>query len=233
MISFRKELLGQIEQMDAGRIFTFRDLSFNMEKTANVAVFLSEQCRAGKLVRIAKGAYYRPQKSALGLGNLPVYQDEQFRYLTQKLNGYITGTYIYNKMGLTEQTSGTIAIATFTPVRPFRFRNINVECVKAYCTENQNKNLTPYLRLLDAVKDMRHIPGTTAQDIYSRVKSQYFEEFSPKELSKIVSLAKNYPPRVRKVVADIMGDIGHPVFQRQLTKTLLPTTRFNLDYKTA
>ena len=50
---------------------------------------------------IEKGVYYRPRKSVLGLGKLPIYQDEQFRYLTQKLNGYITGAYVYNKMGLT------------------------------------------------------------------------------------------------------------------------------------
>lgn len=50
-------------QKDAGRIFTFRDLSFDMKKTANVAVLLSEQSRKGVLVRIEKGAYYRPRKS--------------------------------------------------------------------------------------------------------------------------------------------------------------------------
>ena len=67
MASFRKEILGQIERIDAGRIFTFRDLSFDAEKTANVAVLLSEQSRKGLLVRIEKGAYYRPKKSVLGL----------------------------------------------------------------------------------------------------------------------------------------------------------------------
>ena len=48
MASFRKEILGQIERIDTGRIFTFRDLSFEMEKTANVAVLLSEQSRKGQ-----------------------------------------------------------------------------------------------------------------------------------------------------------------------------------------
>ena len=50
----------------------------------------------GKSSKILKQKW---QKSVLGLGKLPVYQDEQFRYLTEKLNGYITGAYIYNKMG--------------------------------------------------------------------------------------------------------------------------------------
>lgn len=40
MVLFKKEILQQIEQIDTGRIFTFRDLSFPNEKMANVAVLL-------------------------------------------------------------------------------------------------------------------------------------------------------------------------------------------------
>ena len=62
MASFRKDILQQIERIDAGRIFTFQDLSFDTDKMANVAVLLSGQIRKGLLVRIEKGAYYRPRK---------------------------------------------------------------------------------------------------------------------------------------------------------------------------
>lgn len=232
MVSFRKNILQQIESIDAGRIFTFRDLSFDNDKIANVAVLLSEQSKKGVLVRIEKGAYYRPRKSVLGLGKLPVYQDEQFRYLTEKLNGYITGAYVYNKMGLTEQVTTTITIATCNPVRRFRFKNLNVESVKAYSSDYTDKSLVPFLQLLDAIKDIKRIPGTTEQDIYNRVKAQYFNHYSATELKKVVTLAKNYPPRVRKVVADILRDIKQTVLQREMEKTLLPTTRFNINYKT-
>lgn len=230
MVSFRKEIISQIERIDAGRIFTFRDLSYDAAKTANVAVLLSEQSRKGILVRVQRGAYYRPRKSVLGLGNLPVYQDEQFRYLTEKLNGYVTGAYVYNKMGLTEQVATTITIATPSPVRRFFFKNLEIECVKAYC-DNADDDTLPYLRVLDAIKDMRHIPGTTGQDIYDRVKSLYFSKYGTNELEKIVLLAKNYPPRVRKVVADIMGDIGQTELQKEMNGTIHPTTRFKLDYE--
>lgn len=231
MASFRKEILEQIERIDTGRIFTFRDLSFEKEKTANVAVLLSEQSRKGVLVRVEKGAYYRPKKSVQGQGKLPVYQDEQFRYLTEKLNGYITGTYVYNKMGLTEQVAKTITIATPNPVRRFHFKNLDIECVKAYCMDYSDESLVPYLQLLDAIKDMKRIPGTTGQYIYNHVKNQYFNRYSLPKLGKIVFLAKRYPPRVRKVLADILGDIGQTALQAEMTKTLLPTTRFNLDYQ--
>ena len=230
MESFRKNILRQIEQIDAGRIFTFRELSFDLGKTANVAVLLSELSRKGMLVRVEKGAYYRPRKSALGLGNLPVYQDEEFRYLTEKLGGYITGAYIYNKMGLTEQVATTITIATPSPVRRFSFKKLDIECVKAYSLEYREESQIPYLRLLDAIKDMKSIPGTTVQDVYDRVKSQYFSKYDMAELGKIVSLSRSYPPRVRKTVADILGDIGQPQLQSEVSKTILPTTRFNLSY---
>lgn len=233
MPSFRKEILEQIERIDVGHIFAFRDLSFEADKAANVAVLLSEQCRKGVIVRVGKGAYYRPKKSALGLGVLPVYQDEQFRYLTEKLNGYITGSYVYNKMGLTEQVATTITIATSRPVRRFRFKNLDVECVKAYSMDYQDESLVPYLRLLDAIKDMKRIPGTAGQDVYDRVRSQYFGVYGQIELEIVASLAKCYPPRVRKVVADLFGDVRQAFLQAEMANTLLPTTRFNLDYKTA
>jgi hypothetical protein len=232
MASFRKGILQQIEQIDTGRIFTFRDLLFPNDKLTNVAVFLSEQNKKGLLMRIEKGAYFRPRKSTLGLGTLPVYQDEQFRYITKKLDGYITGAYIYNKMNLTEQVATTITVATQKPIRHFRFKNLDVECVKAYTSDYHYEVNIPYLRLLDAAKDIKHIPGSTQKDIYERIKNQYFSIFSMQELTKVVSLAKNYPPRVRKIVADILGEIGQHDLQREISNTILPTTRFNLNYET-
>lgn len=233
MASFRREILQQIEQIDTGRIFTFRDLSFPNDKLANVAVLLSEQSKKGVLVRVEKGAYFRPRKSALGLGVLPVYQDEQFRYITEKLNGYITGAYIYNKMGLTEQVATTITVATPNPVRHFRFKNLDVESVRAYTSAYHDKTNIPYLRLLDAIKDIKHIPGSTQQDIYERIKNQYFKDFSMQELIKIVSLTKDYPPRVRKIVADMLGEIGQQDLQCEISGTILSTTRFMFSYKTS
>ncbi len=231
MTSFRQSILQQIERIEPGHIFTFRDLSYELDKTANVAVLLSELSRAGDLMRAAKGAYYRPKKSALGLGNLPIYQTEQFRYLAEKLNGYLTGPYVYNKMGLTEQVSMTITMATPSPARRFLFHNLEIECVKSYCPGCQDESSVPYLQVLDAIKDMKRVPGTTAQDIYDRVKVKYFAWFSSRDLKYIVSLSKNYPPRVRKVVSDILGDIGQPLLSSEIALTILPTTRFNLNYK--
>ncbi len=233
MTSFRKTILGQIHQIDAGRIFTCGDLEYEPKKTANVMVVLSEQCHAGNLVRVRRGAYYRPKSSRLGLGRLPVYQDEQLRYLCVKLGGYLSGPYAYNKMGLTEQVPTTITIATPHPVRPFAIGNLHIVSQKAYYTGHADETLVPFLRLLDAIKEIKRIPGASEQEIYDRVKNMYFRNYSEQELSQIVSLATFYPPRVRKVVADLLGDIDQLALQTNMEKTLLPTTRYNLNYKTS
>ena len=82
MKSFKTDIYSQIDNIPEGRIFTFGDLSFPQSKLANIAVILSNLTKEKKLARIEKGAYYKPRPSSLGLGALPVYQDEKLNYLT-------------------------------------------------------------------------------------------------------------------------------------------------------
>lgn len=93
------------------------------------------------------------------MGILPVYQDEQINYLTNKLNGYLTGAYIYNKMSLTEQVPSVITVAVRYPVRPFRLNKLSVECVKSYVEKPADGETLYLIQILDAVKDLKHIPA--------------------------------------------------------------------------
>ena len=231
MESFRKEILRQIERIERGRIFTIRDLSFDSKKTANVTVLLSEQCKKGVLTRLERGAYYRPKESVLGFGPLPVYQDEILRYLNEKLDGYLSGAYAYNKMGLTEQMPRVMTIATPSPVRLFHIKNYYVKCMKSHYKVPLRDNVIPYLRVLDAIKDMEHVPGVSAQDVYDRLKQYHFDEYSQADLKKIVSLARRYPARVRKTVADMLGDLGQDDLQTEMAKTINRPDRIRLSYK--
>ena len=232
MESLRAHILSQIEKIERGRIFTYNDLSFYRNKMAHVAVLLSKFAKDGTIIRVRKGAYYRPQESRLGLKKLPVYQDEQLNYLTKKLGGYISGIYAYNKMSLTEQVPSIITIATTKPTRNHKFNNLIIECVKSYINIQEESKNIQYALILDAIKDIKHIPGTTQQDVYNKILNFYFKEYSKKEISTIINISKNYPPRVRKVVADLLNDIGYNKYCNDLVATLLPTTRFKLDYKT-
>ncbi len=231
MESFKSDIHKQIEKIPEGRIFTFADLVFPIAKFANVAVILSNLAKAGKLARIEKGAYYKPKPSSLGLGNLPVYQEEKLSYLTHKLNGYLTGAYIYNKMSLTEQVPSVITIATRYPVRAFRFDKLSIECVKSYIDIADEKADLHLVRILDAIKDCRQIPGTSPQLAYEKIFSLHVSLLKQENLKKIVSLSKNYPPRVRKILSRMLHENNNNELEAQLAATICPTTRFNLPYQ--
>ena len=232
MKSFKSDIISQIEVIPEGKIFTFSNLNFSMEKFANVAVILSDLSKAKKVVRVEKGAYYRPKQSSLGLGVLPVYQDEQLNYLTRKLDGYLTGAYIYNKMSLTEQVPSVITIAVNRPVRAFKFKKMSVECVKAYVDTPEDDDTLRIIRILDAIKDLKRIPGTTPQQAYDRILALHISQLSQVNLKKTVSLSMAYPPRVRKILSDMLEKNNHADLNRQLVNTICPTTRFDLPYKT-
>jgi hypothetical protein len=231
MQSFKSDIQKQIDLIPEGKIFTFKDLAFPLSKFANVAVVLSELSKANKLSRIEKGAYYKPKQSSLGLGNLPVYQEEQLNYLTGKLNGYLTGAYIYNKMSLTEQVPSVITIAVRYPVRAFKFERLSVECVKAYVDIPDDSQTLLLIWILDAIKDCRHIPGTTPQSAYERIFKLHVSPLEHADFEKLASLSKNYPPRVRKILSRMLHESGNRDLEERLVATICPTTQFGFPYK--
>lgn len=135
-------------------------------------------------------------------------------------------------MGLTEQVTSTITIATHKPVRNFKFRKLNIECVKAYVDNKLFRNESlQYIRILDAIKDIKHIPGKNQQDIYDTILKQHLSLYSEIVLTKIVSLAIHYPPRVRKVLSDMLDDLNRAELHLEISGSIIPTTRFNFSYE--
>jgi hypothetical protein len=229
MDGLRQNIVCQISDIEPGRVFTYRDLEFPSEKFGNVIHILFEKSRAGELNRLERGAFYKPKKSAFGLGEMPLYEDEKLKYISNKLNGYVTGLLAYNSMGITEQVPSVIAIATKKYARPFVFQNLHIETVTAYVDDPRPEDIE-YLRLLDAIKDIKKIPARTQQEVYDYMKNNCLRKYPAEILHKLVSLAKEYPPRVRKILSDMFLDLGEKEMSNELTATVFPTTRFELNY---
>ena len=202
MDSFRQNIRTQVMKMEKGKIFTSDDLIFAPQKRANVAAVLSEMAKKGAIVRAAKGTYFRPKPSLLGLKYRPLEHQEKLDFISKRLNGYITGAYVFNQMQLTEQVAMVVTVATPKPVRAFELGNVRVKCVKSYVDDLRGVNLY-HLRLLDAIKSIREIPGTTPSDVYDRLIQHHFCKLQGEELNQIAEVAQKYPPRVRKILSDI------------------------------
>lgn len=230
MESFRKNIIAQVELMEEGKIFTFRNLNFEPQKRANVAVVLSEMTRKGAVVRVEKGTYFRPKPSLIGLKHRPLAHQEKLEFISKELKGYITGPYIFNQMQLTEQVPMIVTVATPKPVRKFEKMNVRVECVKSYVENLDSVNLY-HLRLLDAIKSIREVPGTTPSDVYERLMNFHFKNLQKQDLMTINKLALKYPPRVRRIMVDICRDLGYKEESIILSKTINSNTHFKTTFK--
>jgi hypothetical protein len=109
-------------------------------------------------------------------------------------------------MSLTEQVPSVITIAVRYPVRAFRFGNLSVECVKAYVDAPGDGQMLHIIRILDAIKDCHRIPGTTPQAAYDRIFELHVSPMECANLEKLASLSKNYPPRVRKILSQMLHE---------------------------
>lgn len=230
MESFRRDIIRQVELIERGKLFTSKNLYFAPQKKANVAVVLSELTKKGNIVRVEKGVYFRPKPSLVGLKYRPLEHQEKLDFISKRLNGYITGAYVFNQMQLTEQVAMVVTIATPKPVRAFELGNVRVKCIKSYVDDLENVDIY-HLRLLDAIKSIRVIPGTTPSDVYDRLMQHHFGKLQREELNRIVELTLKYPPRVRRIMVDVCKELGYQKESMIISETINSNTHFKTIFK--
>src|SRR5690606_31902879 len=98
-----------IGKLPKGYIFTYSD--FDTEQNSKEAIIkaLNRLATSGKIVKLAKGKFYKPETTPFG--KLQPNQSQIVKDLLEtdgKVTGYLTGFSIYNQFGLTTQTSNTI-----------------------------------------------------------------------------------------------------------------------------
>ena len=205
-------------------IFTINDLGLSSELWENIRVKLGRMVKKGSLKKVGKGRFYRPQNSMFG--ETHPNQEEIVKDLLVKdgkLIGYLTGYYRWNQMGLTSQISGMIQIATNNPKR-----NINrgIYSIKFIRQKNEiTEDNTKYLILLDAIGDIRKIPDTSIETSAVRL-AEIIGNMKESETATIISLALNYPARVRALLGLILENIGRGQLSDRLINTLNPLTTY-------
>lgn len=232
-MSFRRDILDQISRKKKGVVFSFKDLTFPAGKLANVAVVLSELCKKGELNRLEKGAYFKPASSS-GLFTHPdLSQEALVKYLTAKYDGYVTGDRAYSQFGLTNAPCAKVSIATRKNVRRTNFHGLEVDFVKAYVGHIRSSEELYCVHILDAIKDIKSIFGKTEQEIYDVLKINHIGKLSSGHKIKLINMAQNYPPRVKKILGDIFEDLHEYSLRDKVTQGLYPTTRYSLNYAPA
>lgn len=114
---------------------------------------LNRLAEFGRIVKLAKGKYYKPELSPFG--ELPPEQYQVVKDLLErdgKVVGYLTGLSIYNKLGLTTQVGSVIQIGRQEVRFPFKRERYTISFVK-----QKNTILPPQLSLVSHSDGIFHV----------------------------------------------------------------------------
>lgn len=219
-------IASKIERLPKGYVFTYADFIEEVNKREAVIKALNRMVESGKIAKLSKGKYYKPENTPFG--NLQPKQAQVVKDLLEddgKITGYLTGYSIYNQLGLTTQVSNTIQIGK-NEIRPnFKRERYTISFIKQKNTIT--KENIPLLQILDAIRYIKKIPDATIESSCRRLLA-ILENLSDKDKSTLVRLALKYPPVTKAILGALFDELQQSTLTEQLRKTLNPITKYKL-----
>ncbi len=207
-------------------VFTYRDLGFPPESSANVIRKLNRMADSGVIQRLSKGRFYKPKQTMFG--SLKPSQQEVVKDLLEKngkIIGYLTGVSIFGQLGLTTQISNIIEIGVKGKKNNTRRGMYSIRFVQQ--ANIITKSNIPLLQLLDSIKSIKQIPDSTPDSSYNRIR-EIIKFLDEKSLDLMIKLAMKYNPMTRAIVGAIIEELYGEERARILRDTLNPITVYKV-----
>jgi hypothetical protein len=218
--SIASEVARRIFQGPSKKLWSFRD--FSDLDSMPVAAALSRLSRAGKLRRVRRGIYYRPQPTAFGQSR-PDPASVAAAVLGRRTSIPLHG---YNRLGLTTQVSNDMVRAVEYPTRIKPVRGITMRTVTRPISRQKGINEDERLTL-DALRNIRRIPDTNTPSTVKRIKTLVMN--NRLNMERLARFARAEPPRVRALLGAIAEDLGqHGPAVEVLRQDLNPLTTYHI-----
>ena len=219
-------IVDTINRLPKGYVFTYEDFTTEVDKKEAVIKALNRMAASGRITKLSKGKYYKPEKTVFG--ELEPTQYQIVKDILEddgRIVGYLTGLSIYNKLGLTTQVSSAIQIGK-NEIRPaFSRGRYTISFIKQKNTIT--KENIPLLQILDAIRYIKKIPDATIVSACERL-FVIVKNLSQDDLTTLVRLAKKYPPSTRALLGAMLDELEQVDIAKVLQKTLNPITSYNL-----
>jgi len=226
-MNIAKKVEKKINTIKEGNTFTYQDLAIKKDEYTATAKTLERLIKKEIIKRVTTGIFYKPKKTIFG--ELKPNEEEiikPYLYKSGKRIAYITGTFLYNKMGLTPQIPKEIKIASREKRIYITKGNIRAKAVKSYIdVTDTNYKL---LEFLDALKDFKKIPDLNKKSAIEILKNKLFE-FNQKQINYLIKFALKYPPRVRAFLGALLEVLKIKTRVNYLQKSLNPLSEYALD----
>src|SRR5690554_769760 len=174
----------QISKLADGATFKYEQLDIEPQEFSAAAKAIERLIVKGVIKRVSTGVFYKPKKTVFG--ELKPNEEEILKpYLFEKGKriAYITGTSLYNRLGLTTQIPKSIKIASRDKRITASNSSVKASPVKSYVDVTE-KNFY-ILELLDALKDFKKIPDLDKSSAI-KILSKKLKELNPTETKLLI-----------------------------------------------
>lgn len=227
-MNLTKQIEAKIKGFPLGTTFGYNELNIPNEKFTTAAKAIERLLKKGVIKKLAKGTFYKPEHTVFGeLKPSETVIIKPYLFKNGNRIAYITGTLLYNQLGLTTQIPAVIKIASLKRIY-INKGNVKAKPVKSY-SEVTDKNYYQ-LGLLDALKDFKNIPDLDSSNVIIRL-IKLIKELKDNQLKSMVNLALKYPPRVSALLGAFLESVELNVDISKLRNRLNPLTEYNLGIK--
>ncbi len=222
-------VINRINRFKTGYVFTYDDFDIPVNKTEALKKTLSRLVASGKIVRLSKGQFYKPEITEFGVLRPPEYQVvKDLLEANNKIVGYLTGVSAFNKLGLTTQLSNTIQIGTNIDRKPKKRGKYNIRFIRQKNTIY--KDNIYLLQILDSIRFIKRIPDSDVTSSYIRVRT-LIKDLSENEKGMIAKLALKYNPGTRALTGSILDQVTESKITDKLLGSLNPVSVFSYNIK--
>ena len=219
-------IVDRINKLPKGYVFTYIDFITKVNKREAIIKHLNRMVASGKINKLSKGKYFKPQKTVFG--NLLPDQYQIVKDLLEddgKTIGYITGYGYYNAMGLTTQVSNVIQIGKNETRPSFTRGRFKIAFIKQKNTIT--KQNIPLLRILDAIRNIKKIPDAPVNKSCIRLMV-LLKELDKEQQESIKKLGLRYTRATRALLGALLEQIDASIDTNRLKKSLNPITVYKL-----
>jgi len=222
----KEYVIKKIERFPEGFVFTYEDIIKEVNSKEAVIKNLNRMVTSGKLNKLSKGRFYKPEITLFGKLEPNEYQiAKDLLEKNGKLIGYLTGLTIYNQLGLTTQISNIIQIGRNETRPAIQRGKYKISFIKQ--KNKISKENIPLLQILDAIRYIKEIPDAKIQLLCNRFLN-ILSILSRKNKTALIRLALNYSPATRALLGALLDKTGDEELTVKLQNSLNPITNYKI-----
>ena len=220
-------VINKINRFKSGYVFTYDDFNIPVNNIGALKMALNRLVNSGKIIRLSKGQFYKPEITEFGVLRPPEYQVVKDLLEDNGITiGYLTGVSAFNKLALTTQLSNTIQIGTNIDRKSRKRGKFNIRFIRQKNTIT--KDIIYLLQILDSIRFIKKIPDSDVTISYIRIRI-LIKNLSKNEKEMIAKLALKYNPGTRALTGSILDQVAESDITDKLLGSLNPVSVFSYN----